>query len=127
MKKLIGFTLILTIFFSCSKNDELSNDEFIIYQRENITISLIEINDSRCPINVNCVWQGNAEVVMRITNNDEAENFTLNTAGYINDDLDFPTNTSIFDLNIELIDLHPLPEDGIVYALEDYTVNINVN
>ena len=57
MKKAFGFSLfILSILFGCTKDDssldndfttentELQNDTLIIYQKENITIELIEIN-----------------------------------------------------------------------------------
>lgn len=128
MKKTLGFAvIILTLFFSCSENDELSNNESIIYQEGDVLITLIDIDDARCPINVNCVWEGNAEVGMRITKDNETMDFMLNTAGYINESSNFPTNTSIFDLNVELLDLQPYPEDGMDYTLEDYTVSISVN
>ena len=128
MKKALGFVvIILTFFFSCSENDELLNNESIIYQEGNVQITLIDIEDGRCPINDDCVWQGNAEVRMRITNESETKDFILNTAGSINESLDFPTSTSIFGINVELLDLQPYPEDGMEYTLEDYTLSISVN
>ncbi len=132
MTKELGFILlILILFFSCSESEPLNtkvvNNKPIIYQEGNIKITLLKINDDRCPTNLDCVWQGNAEVEMRITNDNETMDFILNTAGYVNESASFPTSTSIFDLSIALLDLQPYPEDGIVYDLEDYTVSINVN
>lgn len=129
MKKALRFTvIILTLFFSCSEseNDELLNDTSIIYQEGNIVITLIDINDSRCPLNSNCIWQGNAEVAMRITNGEETMDFTLNTAGDINENYNFPSSTSIFDVTIKLLDLQPYPESDNQDTLEDYSVNIEV-
>ncbi|MEP0262994.1 hypothetical protein [Dokdonia sp.] len=126
--KAIGITLlIITFFFSCSNDDDSSGNESIIYQEGNITITLKKIDDGRCPSNINCVWGGNAEVKMTIANEDESMDFTLNTAGYINEGLNFPTSASIFDLHIELIALQPYPEETVPLPLEDYTVSIQVN
>ncbi len=126
--KALGFTLLIAIFFlSCSTDDGSSDNESVIYQEGNITITLKNIDDDRCPTNINCVWAGNAEVKMTITNEDETMDFGLNTAGFINNELNFPTSASIFDLHIELIALQPLPEEGVPLSLEDYTVSIQVN
>lgn len=126
--KALGLTLlVITFFFSCSTNDDSSDNDSIIYQEGNITITLKKIDDGRCPTSVNCVWAGNAEVKMIIANEGEAMDFTLNTAGYINDGLNFPTSVSIFDLHIELVALQPYPEGDSPLPLEDYTVSINVN
>jgi hypothetical protein len=127
-KKALGLTLlIITFFLSCSNDDDSSDNESTIYQEGNITITLKKVEDGRCPTNINCVWSGNAEVKMTIANGDEAMDFTLNTAGYINEGLNFPTSASIFDLHIELIALQPYPEEGVPLSLEDYTVSIQVN
>ena len=126
--KALGLTLlIITFFFSCSNDDDSSGNKSTIYQEGNITITLKKINDGRCPTNINCLWVGNAEVIMTITNENEIMDLTLNTAGYINEQLNFPTSTSIFDLDIELVALQPYPEDGVPLTLEDYTVSINVD
>ncbi len=127
LKKTLGLTLVILSFFTnCSSNDDSSNNELIIYQEGNVKITLIDVSDSRCPTNMDCVWPGNGEVEMRIVKENETADFTLNTAGYINDNLDFPKNISILDVNIELLDLQPYPENGISYALEDYTISLDV-
>lgn len=141
MKKAFGFFLfILSILFGCTKDDsssdndfttentELQNDTLIIYQKENITIELIEINEGRCPITVDCAWQGNTTVEMNISNGIEDTNFILNSAGFINDDFNFQNSIIIYDLHIELLDLQPYPEDeNTEFPLEDYIVKLSVN
>ncbi len=128
LKKTLGLTLVILIFFSnCSNTDDSANDELIVYQEGNVMITLIDVSDSRCPTNVDCVWQGNAEVDMRIVKENETMDFTLNTAGFINENLDFPNSILILDLNIELLDLQPYPENGVSYTLEDYIISLEVS
>tara|TARA_B110000240_G_scaffold166110_1_gene187234 strand:+ start:200 stop:394 length:195 start_codon:yes stop_codon:yes gene_type:complete len=64
---------------------------------------------------------------MRITNGTEALDFTLNTAGYINDEFNLPSNMIIFDLDIKLIDLKPYQKVGVKFSLEDYKVSLSIN
>jgi len=113
---------------TANDEDELPNEELIVYEEGNIIITLINITDNRCPTNVNCFVQGNAIVDLRIFNGNETMDFTLNTAGEINSGYSFPTNATVFDLNIELEDLQPLPlDDNTEIPLEDYTIRLSVN
>jgi hypothetical protein len=62
MKKVLGcIIIIMALFTNCSNNDEKLNNESIIYQKGKIKIIFLEINEGRCPTNVDCIWQGNAE------------------------------------------------------------------
>ena len=125
---MLGFVMIIsTLIFSCSEDDESLNNESIIYKEGNVLITLLDVDDERCPTNVDCVWQGNAEVEMKITNANETMDFKLNTAGFINEDANFPTSTSIFDLNIELLNLEPYPEDNKQIPIDEYDIIISVN
>lgn len=130
LKKTLGFTLFLLIFLSnCSisnDSDDSTNNNLVIYQEGNTTITLLNVEDSRCPTNVNCVWQGNGSVEMRIDKDNETENFTLNTLGELNGGINYPTSTIVLDLNIELIDLEPYPDGNTSYSLQDYTVILEV-
>ena len=119
-------TFILALFTNCSNNEDATDNDFIIYQEGNTKITLLDVMDSRCPINANCVWEGNAEVSMRIEKDNETMDFSLNTAGNINNDLNYPTSTTIFDLFIELLDVQPYPEIDVTYTLEDYVISLNV-
>lgn len=123
MKRIIKLSVILLlIFFSCSNNDELTNNT-IVYQNNDVVITLIGLNDGRCPSNVACVWQGNAEVNLNISNGIESENFTVHTFG--NNQL--PSIVSILGIEIELLDVQPYPETDITYSLDDYTISLRVN
>jgi hypothetical protein len=67
------------------------------------------INDSRCPANVVCVWQGTAVARFTFTKNNESSTFDLST-------LDAPPtydkDTVLMGYKIELINLHPYPQNA---------------
>ena len=115
------------IFFSsCTNLDDNTIDDIVIYQDQNTTITLLGVQDNRCPTDVLCFWQGNAVVVMQVEKDNETLNFTLNTAGYINGTSNYPDTISILDLNIELIDLLPYPQTDTSYSLYEYNVDLEV-
>ena len=50
--------------------------------KSKIAIKFIKvIEDSRCPVNVNCIWAGNAKIEVEISKGAKTETFTLNTNG----------------------------------------------
>tara|TARA_R110002033_G_scaffold17256_1_gene47207 strand:- start:365 stop:763 length:399 start_codon:yes stop_codon:yes gene_type:complete len=127
LKKRFGYILLMFIFFSsCTNLDDNTIDDIVIYQDQNTTITLLGVQDNRCPTDVLCFWQGNAVVVMQVEKDNETLNFTLNTAGYINGTSNYPDTISILDLNIELIDLLPYPQTDTSYSLYEYNVDLEV-
>jgi hypothetical protein len=68
------------------------------------------LNDSRCPRNANCVWEGDADVQFKLNKNNIENVFSLHTNGH--------SDTIINDLKIKLLNLSPIPthtEQGIIY------------
>lgn len=59
--------------------------------------------DSRCPIDANCIWEGNAEVGFSVTYNKELDTMKLNT----NPKMD--NAKTMYGYKFELIDLMPYP------------------
>lgn len=74
-----------------------------------ITLALLDIpEDSRCPVNVVCVWQGNARLAMRATVGGEAHRFALNTAiGVVG-----PGEAVVGGYLVELLEVDPRPVAG---------------
>ena len=88
MKKIIHIIslLLLIVFLSCENPVDTSvnlNEEFslkvggsAVIKGENLRIKFIAVTeDSRCPINVECFWAGNAKVAITIQKD---ENLPLN-------------------------------------------------
>jgi hypothetical protein len=108
MKKLfLVLTIILamaavsSIFGQSVKEVKLSADKQAVDSGSKLTFKLIEVKDTRCPADVNCVWSGNAIVKLSIAKGKSAAKmFELNTA------LD-PKTISFQGYEISLKDLSP--------------------
>ena len=105
---------------------EIANFE-TLYNYENKLILRMDsvLNDSRCPSNVQCVWEGNAEVRFLFTVDSIQTDFTLNTNG----GMQFNSDTVISGYSIKLLDLSPYPEDpGEILQVEYYSkITIQAN
>lgn len=129
---------LVLIFSSCSQNSELTypaaqfitlkNDSALVhlnYKEEVIINNELAVKfegvaaDSRCPINVDCIWAGDGEVKLKATKRDGSiSNFILHT------DL-LPRSVILFDnYMIELKTLLPLPFSPQTIKQEDYSIDI---
>lgn len=61
--------------------------------------------DSRCPSNVVCVWQGNGKIRLDVLANGMRESVLLNTVG----GGQFPQEVVAFGYRIRLLELEPVP------------------
>lgn len=62
------------------------------------------VEDSRCPVDVNCVWAGNAEIVLEVVKDGEEPAFM-----HLNTLRDRATEANYLEYTIELVDLEPKP------------------
>ena len=84
------FVLLLSLL-ACSKDPlngtaeayfaipfELRIGRTVIFSKDSkeLTISMISVIDSRCPINANCITAGNATVKLRLSDNSGSETLT---------------------------------------------------
>jgi hypothetical protein len=88
-----------------------------------VKLSFDTIEDSRCPLNVICVWEGQAEVTFKVTFSDEepADLKLINRVGYPELGIDTLGNY-IFTLEEVL----PYPEEPNELDDEDYFVKMKV-
>lgn len=77
------------------------------------------ISDGRCPIDLMCFWEGDAEIEFKFTMENNTSFFSLHTAGNY-----FTKDTIIYGNSIKLIDLFPYPHSKIIYKPKDYSVRI---
>ena len=80
-----------------------------------VRFSITEINDSRCPSDVVCVWQGKAEIKLEIEAPQQGL-LVLNTYDNVKD--------SIGNHSFELIDVSPYPISTQILKTDDYTVTL---
>ena len=102
-------SLILNDTTSIAFNDTVGNTT------ENIWISFDSLGtDSRCPVNVVCIWEGNAEIFFRMFNDECNSTYKLNT------NPTFAQETILQGYRIELIDLLPYPHTDSLFTDNDH-------
>jgi hypothetical protein len=80
-------------------------------------------SDSRCPKDVTCVWEGNAEVLLEMTENGDVTIVKLNThRGFQS-----PKEEKYLGYRVELIDLTPYHYKGKRIGPTDYVVTLVVS
>ncbi len=73
--------------------------------------------DSRCPVDVTCVWEGNAEMELTLTNDEKTETKILNTT--------LEPRSLIFEgYSIELRTLNPLPRSTVQINPKEYNIDL---
>jgi hypothetical protein len=129
MKMIIHVFLIiaLTLFTECDDNANgtfLLNERFTIenFQRKDnhendISIRMDYVSeDSRCPANVVCVWEGKAEVKFIFSVNNNKTSFTLGLY----------QETIISGYKIRLLDLRPYRDTEATIDQKDYVADLIV-
>ena len=85
---------------------------------KDLKIKLTEINESRCPSDITCVWQGQVEVIFQINQNLESHRLALTTTDN--------TETNIGEYTIKLLDVSPYPTTTMDISNE-YVVSISIS
>ena len=89
----------------------------VLIRGEGVVIRFSDVlEDSRCPVDVQCIWAGNAKVALTINNSD----LQLNT--YLD-----PRKSRRAGYMIELNSLDPQPLAGEVIKKEEYVITFTVS
>jgi len=123
-------TALCLVVFACSKTRIGVNTYDIDYSQsatfdQDKKITFVDVlSDSRCPIDVECVWSGESTVALRATcAPSDTIYFELSFGDGITDHRD----TTIFDIyRVELLAILPLPESDVELEKEDYSIRILV-
>ena len=122
--KILVPTILMLVLFSCLEStDPRLGDEFELafsqtsqIDNENIVIKFVGVSeDSRCPTNVNCIWAGNAKILLEIFQ----DTLSINTA------LE-PKNIEVNGYQIELKSVSPYPNGIEAVNIDDYSIGIVV-
>lgn len=76
-------------------------------------------SDSRCPTGTQCVWAGNAEIVLELSGDG-------NHAAVLNTNPQFQQSYRTSEHVVTLKELKPYPEEGQTIALNDYIAVLTV-
>ena len=79
------------------------------------------LNDSRCPKDVNCIWEGNAEVRLALILQGNYQHYLI-----LNTNQNFRTDTLIDNLRYKLVGLSPYPEINETISNVDYIAKIMI-
>jgi hypothetical protein len=78
--------------------------------------------DSRCPVDVTCVWEGDAVVIVSVQATGSARvQHELHTSGR------YPTEADAGDYHVRLVEVAPVPRSGAPPAPGDYRVTLLVS
>lgn len=129
MKKEI-FIILISFFFAVSCSDETIIDNFelnklqtfipgITYHLENTetTFRINSVDDSRCPTNAQCVWEGLAQIEL-VFQSLATDTLRLNT-------MDNQSDT-IENYVFQLMEVEPYPELDKEVKLKDYRITLNI-
>lgn len=140
MKNLLAIFLFASFafsFFSCVTDSNLFPEHSIDLKKndsitaaikfkeslkinEEFSISFIGVNaDSRCPVDVICVWAGDAEIVLQITKQNFDKNFILHS--YL-----FPRSVVLDNYEIELINVFPKRKSNVKLEQTDYSIEVKI-
>lgn len=113
--KIVIALLMLVILAACEK-DTLNPNE--VYRSRDLKIEFMDFTDSRCPLNANCIWEGEAEVYLKAESGNEKTEFKMTGIG---------SDTTVFGHKIKFVDLLPYPEDGLEETFKNKELIIQVS
>jgi hypothetical protein len=137
MKKTILLALICIAAISCEKKDDAApqpdlNAISLSYQKAttvrtsgtDLKVELKEVNDSRCPINANCVSMGSAKLVFSISDASNQVNVDFEFKGDSKNEQVFKLGGTAYVLRVT--EVLPYPELPKSTKLEDYKIAVSI-
>ncbi|MCL6643269.1 MAG: hypothetical protein K6T71_08145 [Candidatus Bipolaricaulota bacterium] len=108
---------------------EFSLDEpFTLFVRQKAQVAELQLQflgvsqDSRCPVDVECVWAGNAKIALKVSLKDS----TQETAITINSHAE-PREAVYEGFRIEFVELRPVPRSDRPINPAEYRVTLKVS
>jgi len=137
MKKTILLALICIAAISCEKKEDAApqadlNAISLSYQKattvrtsgSDLKVELKEVNDSRCPINANCVSMGSAKLVLSVSDASNQVNVNFEFKGDSKNEQVFQLGGTAYVLRIT--EVRPYPELPKSPKLEDYKIAVSI-
>lgn len=94
--------------------------------QQNVKVKITNIEDSRCPKSVTCVWQGSVKVYLTLSQSGIAKDFVLEFLA----DNSKPATTTVTlgnqKYSVEIADVLPYPQNSGEIKLKDYKVTLTV-
>ena len=131
MKRFNIFLFLVVFLFLCNNESETYPENFQVGTEksykpgddylsdvESLKFKISEINDSRCPSDVTCIWQGEALVTIDL---EIPFKGTIRLSTYDNQ-----TDT-IGNYSFKLVEIEPYPLSTKIIKLEDYEITLKID
>jgi hypothetical protein len=130
---LISLICVISLLFGCTSEPLAmqadAGNEFVLSIGQEVHISgehlsiVFEdvIEDSRCPLDVTCIWEGRASVLVQVTYGNATYKVVLSEPGLT----DYAVDTFI-DYSISF-HLEPYPVEAINISKEDYRLRMTIS
>jgi hypothetical protein len=88
------------------------------FAKSKLSVRFVElVEDSRCPVDTQCIWAGNAKIKLRVSKNGRSHDLTLDTNG--------PNQTVTAEgYKIKLVGLTPAPRSNIRINRNGYVATL---
>lgn len=128
MKNTVLFFLITVLLYGCKGADspltpdvgeqfELKIGDSAIFPSAAFTVTFEDIEeDSRCPVDAQCVWSGNARILVQVNGTNEILNTHIDSK-----------NITIAGMKLELLSLMPYPNIDRPINRKDYTATLLIS
>ena len=126
MKKIVLLSILFLSFSLFSqKVEKISQSKCIPKKGYHLQLKKV-VNDSRCPEGVNCIWAGEADVVIAVYLNKKfIKDHTLKISSKnLKENVDWFSNY-FPNIKISKIDVFPSPKDGVVLNPKKYFIKIS--
>jgi hypothetical protein len=138
MKRTILFALILVAAMACDKKEDANpqpelNSISVPYRQmtsiptsgSDLKVELKEVNDSRCPINADCISAGSAKLTLTVSDASNQVDVSMDFKG------EPKSNTQAFTLSgvnyvLSVSEVLPYPEIFKTPRLEDYKIGVSI-
>ncbi|MEX2161283.1 MAG: hypothetical protein WD751_05135 [Anaerolineales bacterium] len=89
-----------------------------------IALTFVEVlDDSRCPADAMCVWQGNVRVLLEVTQGTELQQYTLTLGELLQGDVD---SISVSGSTVALVQVDPYPLASQPTDPADYEITLSI-
>jgi hypothetical protein len=100
---------------------ELRFDQTTTYQ--DLELRWLHVHDSRCPIGVNCVWEGEVTATLEVDRGEE-DSVQVELTLHVGSE---PERATAFGYELELQSVDPHPKRGITPERSDYVAKVEVD
>ena len=90
-----------------------------------VSVTFVElIQDSRCPADAMCIWQGNVRVLIEVRQGTEMQRYTLTLGALLEGDV---SSISLPGYTITLKDVQPYPLTSQPSSPADYEITLGIS